>query len=142
MMHSFLLFLLVLPLSGIEPFLPAGSVLLPWSMVVGIKRRDAVGLVIAFTAGVFRDAALASHLGGSSVVFVVGWSVVSVLASRIEQPLLVAVAGTLIGTFGLSMLDRRIFVAGVGWNLFWCFIVLRVWEYCSERRGGIKIRGA
>lgn len=139
-MGNGLLLLLSIVVSGLEPFLPIGSMVLGWAAVVGTRKHDAWGMGAVLLAGLVGDVLLVSRLGISSAIALVVWLVASLASSRLDRPLLIAALAVTVGQVGLTALTHAGFINGILVDLSIVFLLNAVWSWILERQTGIRLR--
>lgn len=135
-----LILLLTIILASLEPIF-SGSMLLGWSVAVGVMRRDGWGAGTAVLAGILRDVVLVSRLGASSIIFVTAWLVSALASSRFERPFVVTflVSAAFAIVVGV-VIEKEANVISIVTAVAVACVTILCWGVLLERRSGIRLR--
>lgn len=137
-MAVFILLLITIILSGLEPFVPWGSLVVALAAVLGVKRQTGDGLIAAILAGIIRDVLLVAGLGITSSVLAGVWALGAIGMIRINRPQVVVMPVAALGAIILAFISGRdrtseaLASAVMALGLFWGWSLLTT--------GGSKIQ--
>lgn len=127
-------------LSGFEPFVPSGSVVLSWAAAVGVRRRDWWGMAAAFSAGLFADVLTVGRLGTGSLLALGVWFLSGLIFLRLDRPRLVAAAASTAGNLVLGVFTRQGGWGMVVWQIVLTGVIVSGWTWLLDRQAGIRLR--
>lgn len=142
-MNNLFIFLLSLFLAGIDPFLPAGSILVAYGAIQGADKKGGWVLLSLVISGLMRDVLLVERLGTSSLTLGFCWLISALGMTKFEKPLLVSLISAAAGAVFISLIEQKNIWASVLATLAFTLVLLFVHQIISAgSQSKIKLRGS
>lgn len=141
-MNNLFIFLLSVFLAGIDPFLPAGSILVAYTAILGMDKKGGWVLFSLIAAGLTRDVLLVQLLGVSSLILAVCWIISAVGMTKVEKPFLISAISSAIGAGLIFSAEPKNILAHASATLVYTIILLFIHQIVSTGTANkIKLRG-
>ena len=141
-MNNLIIFLLSIFLAGIDPFLPAGSILIAYEAILGTDKKGKWLLVSLIAAGLTRDVLLIQRLGISSLILAICWIISAAGMTKLEKPFLISLISSAVGAGLISAVEQKNILINISATLAFTLILFFIHQIISAApRNKIKLRG-
>lgn len=124
-------------LAGIDPFLPAGSLLVALEAVLGTNKKGGWFLVSLITAGLLRDVLLVQRLGTSSLVLAVCWLASAAGMTKLDKPFFISLISAAVGAILISLIEQKNIWINILATLIYVPVLLFIYQIISAESSGI-----
>lgn len=141
-MNNLFTFLLSIFLAGIDPFLPAGSILIAYEAIRGADKKGGWFLVSLIASGLMRDVLLVQRFGVSSSILAICWVISAVGTTKLEKPFLISLISAAVGAGLMGAIEHKNILTNISATLAFTLVLLFIHQITSAgSQNKIRLRG-